>query len=189
MSRNLLISNFILFQIGWFACVLGGAFQVPLIASLVAAIVIGIHVMRAYEPAKEIRLIAVALVIGLLFESLLTFTGLSVFTSGVLAEGFAPHWMVMMWGLFATTLNVSMRWITGLHLVWVSVLGSILAPLSYLAGHRLDAIQFPDMTTALIAIAVGWGILFPLLALTAKRNNGYATVGTMTETTGSQANV
>ncbi|CAA6821873.1 MAG: Unknown protein, partial [uncultured Thiotrichaceae bacterium] len=84
MSRNLLISNFVLFQIGWFACVLGGAYQAPLIGSLVAAVIIGIHVIRAQEPAKEMRLVVVALVIGLLFESLLTLNDLSVFTSGVL---------------------------------------------------------------------------------------------------------
>lgn len=188
MSRSLIISNFVVFQLGWFACVLGGANQLPLIGSLVAAAIIIIHIMRAHEPVKEIKLLAAALAIGLLFESLLTLNGLSVYTSGVLAAGFAPYWMVLMWGLFATTLNVSMRWITALHLAWVSALGTFLAPLSYLAGERLGAIQFSDTTTALIWIAIGWGILFPLLVLVARRNNGYAEQPELI-TTRSHANV
>ncbi len=174
MSRSLIISNFVLFQIGWFACVLGGANQLALVGSLVALILIALHIWRAQAPLAEIRLLLVALGIGIVFESILTFTNISQYADGILFEGFAPHWMVLMWGLFATTLNVSMRWVKSLPLPAIALLGAILAPLSYLAGNRLGAVVFPDTTLALITIALGWVILFPLLVVFARRNDGYA---------------
>ncbi len=173
MSRSLLITNVILFQIGWFACVLGGANQYPVMGALVAIAVIGIHLWRAPSPKPEALLVLAALLIGVVFESLLTLSGLSVYPSGILVEGFAPYWMVLMWGLFATTLNVSMRWLTALPMLWIGLLGAILAPLSYLGGNRLGAVEFTDTTTALIAIALGWAVLLPLTAFIAKRYDGY----------------
>lgn len=174
MSRNLIISNIILFQIGWFACVLGGANQYPVIGALIAVAVIALHILRAASPKPEALLVLAALAIGVVFESLLTLSGLSIYPSGVLIDGFAPYWMVLMWGLFATTLNVSMRWLTALPMLWVGLLGAILAPLSYLGGNRLGAVEFSDTTTALMAIALGWAVLLPLIAFIAKRYDGYA---------------
>ncbi|MGB0847707.1 MAG: DUF2878 domain-containing protein [Thiolinea sp.] len=181
MSRTLIISNFVLFQLGWLACVLGGANQLPLAGSLVAATVIAIHIWRAGNPMAEIRLVISALIIGLIFESLLTLNQISRYPSGVIVEGFAPHWMVMMWGLFATTMNVSMRWVNNLSLPLIILLGAVLAPLSYLAGNRLQGVMFTNTTTALLWIAAGWAVLFPLLTLIAKRNNGYSSNKLITE--------
>ena len=48
--------------------------------------------------------------IGAAFDSVLAATGLLVYSSGVLFAGTAPYWIVAMWALFATTLNVSMGW-------------------------------------------------------------------------------
>ena len=173
MSRSIIISNFLLFQLGWFACVLGGANQLGWLGSLLAISVITWHLLRAQQPTAEIRLLLIAFAIGLLFESLLSLTGISQYSSGLVVEGFPPHWMVLMWPLFATTLNVSMRWMKMLALPWVALLAGLLAPASYVAGQRLGAISFNDTLLALSVIALGWAILFPLLITSAKRYNGY----------------
>ena len=175
MSRALLISNFILFQFGWFACVLGGANQLAVAGSLVMLAIIAIHLWRAQSAMPELRLLLIALGVGVLFESLLTLSNLSQYATGIIIEGFAPYWMILMWGLFATTLNVSMRWIKDLSLPVIALLGAILAPLSYLAGNRLGAVAFTDTTMALSVIALGWAVLFPLLVVVARHNNGYTT--------------
>lgn len=174
MSRSLLISNFILFQLGWFACVLGGANQWALIGSLVACLIIIIHLWRAASPIPEMRLLVAALVLGMTFESLLILSNISQYANGILLPGLAPHWMALMWGLFASTLNVSMRWIRHLPLPAIALLGAIFAPLSYWAGNRFGAVIFPDTTLALITIAAGWAVLFPLLVIIARHNDGYA---------------
>lgn len=189
MSRTLLISNFILFQLGWFACVLGGAFRMALVGGLVALAIIALHLWRAQAPKAESVLILAAFGIGIVFESILTLSGISQYADGVLVHGFAPYWMVLMWGLFATTLNVSMRWVKNLSLPVLAVLGAILAPLSYLAGNRLGAVLFSDTTLALIIIAVGWAVLFPLLVVIARRYNGYRPHDTATHRSGDYTNV
>jgi len=53
----------------------------------------------------------------------------------------------------------------------------------------LGAVVFPDTTLALTGIAVGWAILFPLLVIVAKRNNGYPTDTDAVTNNGSYANV
>lgn len=174
MSRSLLISNFILFQIGWFACVLGGAHQLGIAGSLAALLISTIHLWRAQQRWAELRLQGIALLIGLVFESALVLSGLTVYSNGMIFGQLAPHWMLMLWVLFATTLNVSMRWIKDLHPGWIALLGAILAPLSYLAGSRLGSVTFPEPLLALGAIAAGWAILLPLLAEAAKKLNGVA---------------
>lgn len=191
MSRPLLISNFILFQLGWFACVLGGAFRLALAGSLIALAIIALHIWRAKAPKAEAILVLAAFAVGIVFESIMTLSGISQYADGVLIHGFAPYWMVLMWGLFATTLNVSMRWVKNMSLPVLAVLGAILAPLSYLAGHRLGAVLFSDTTLALIVIAIGWAILFPLIVVIARRYDGYtpAEPKAQTNSTGGYANV
>jgi len=64
--------------------------------------------------------------------------------------------------LFATTLNLSMRWLRG-RIVLAAAIGCAGGPLAYLAGHRIGGIQFVDETSALLMLAVGWALLMPLL--------------------------
>ena len=181
MSRSLLISNFILFQLGWFACVLGGAYQQPIAGSLIAIAIIAIHIVRAAIPKQELYLVLIALVLGFVFESVMTLAGINRYSSGIIITDFAPYWMVLLWGIFATTINVSMRWISALPLIWVGVAGAVMAPLSYLAGERMQAVEFSNTALALSGIALGWAVLLPLLVFTARFYNGYTDKTVATE--------
>jgi hypothetical protein len=174
MPKQLMIANFILFQTGWFACVLGGASQLGVAGSLVALLVAANHLWWADSRAAELRLLGSALLMGLCFESALVLSGLAIYSNGLLFGHLAPHWMLMMWVVFATTINVSMRWLKALHIGWAALLGAILAPLSYLAGSRLGAVTFSDPLIALSVIALGWAVLLPLLVIVARYFDGYA---------------
>ena len=173
MQRNLLVSNFLLFQAGWFALVLGGTYGKPLTGTLIAALIIAVHLLRADKSGSEIRLLLTALVTGVLFESLLVGLHLAEYSSGLMHPGLAPYWMIILWALFATTLNVSMYWVKQLKTPWVSLLGAVLAPLTYYAGERLGAVVFPNPAYSLGAISLGWALLFPLLVNFSRRFNGY----------------
>ena len=105
-----MIVNIVLFQIGWFACVLGAAHAMPWAGTGVAAAVVAYHLMRAARPPEELKLIAVALVIGAAWDSALVALGWISYPTGNFIAGVAPHWILAMWALFATTLNISMRW-------------------------------------------------------------------------------
>jgi hypothetical protein len=160
--------NFVLFQIGWFACVLGGAYQMPLAGSLVALVIIAIYLTIVDTSFSEIKLLSLALMIGLIFESALVSGGFAIYSSGQLFDNMAPVWMILMWPLFATTINQSLGWLKSLHLAVVILAGAISAPLAYFAGHRLGAVEFPDITASLAVISVAWAVLLPVLLSAAK---------------------
>jgi hypothetical protein len=80
----------------------------------------------------------------------------------MMVANIAPHWIVVMWGLFATTLNVSLAWLKQ-KLALAAMLGAVAGPLAYYAGYKLNALQFNNMSVTLIALAIGWALFTPLL--------------------------
>ena len=172
-SRLRLVLNVIVFQLGWFACVLGAAHDRPWSGSAVVALLVAIHLTTAARPAAEARLVAVALVIGVVWETLLLACGWIEYPSGVIWAGVAPLWIVMLWALFAITLNSSLGWLKGRLLV-AAVFGAVGGPLAYWGGMRLGALVFVEPLFAVIALAVGWAVLTPLLVVLAQRFERHA---------------
>jgi hypothetical protein len=170
-----ILFNFVAFQTAWLACVLGGANDKALIGTAVAGVVVVLHLAIAHRPLPETLLVVVAAAIGFLWDSGLVALGLMSYRAGNFAQGFAPHWIVAMWALFATSLNLSMTWLRGRP--WLAALsGGVGGPLAYLAGERLGGLQMPDPALALGAQALGWAVLLPLLLRLAARLNGFAPV-------------
>jgi Protein of unknown function (DUF2878) len=169
----MLVTNALLFQLGWLACVLGAAHGRPWIGPLAAVPIIAWHLARAGRPRPELALIAGAILLGTLFETLLVQSGWVRFSAGALIEGTAPCWMVALWAIFATTLNVSLRALRA-HPGFAAILGAIGGPFAYFSGARLGALSFAAAGPALGAIALGWAVLTPLMLLAARRFDGYA---------------
>ncbi len=165
--------NFVLFQAGWFACVLGAAYGWPWIGTAAVAVIIAWHLANALQPAQETKLIAMALLIGALWDSALVTLGWISYPSGTLVAGVAPHWILALWALFATALNVSMRWLK--QRLWLAVLlGAVCGPLSYWGAVKLGAVQFVDPLRIVIALAVGWSLIMPVLMWFSRRYDGIA---------------
>ena len=169
-SRTLL--NIACFQLGWFACVLGAAQSMPWIGPLVAVPVIALHLYQADNSRLEIVLMLIAAFVGSLFDQSLLSLGLIKFTSGSMHGYLLPLWMVTLWLLFATTLNVSLRWMRGRPVVAV-LFGVVGGPLAYMGGVKLGAMQFLQPTPLLIALAIGWGIFMPALLWLSTRLDGF----------------
>lgn len=166
------VLNFIAFQVAWFACVLGGAKDWAAAGTLVVAAVIGLHLVLAQRALPEALLIAIAAVVGLVWESWVVALGLMSYPNGIIASGLAPYWIVAMWALFATSLNLSMGWLKGRP--WLaSLFGAVGGPLAYLAGQRLGGLQMPDPMLALGMQALGWAVLLPMLTRLATRLDGF----------------
>jgi hypothetical protein len=171
MSKTPVIINFINFQLGWFACVLGAAWGYAWAGVGMVMLIVTWHLTRVVEPRRELTLIAAAAVIGALWDSLLGATGWIHYPNGMLIANVAPLWMVALWMLFATTLNVSLGWLKR-SLPLGMVFGVMGGPLAYLGGAKLGALEFVHQTPALVALAVGWGLLTPLLLQLARRYDG-----------------
>lgn len=165
------LSNVILFQAGWFACVWSAAQGWPWTGTTIALLIAAAHVIRAARPGDELRLIAMALLIGTVADSVPVAAGWISYASGSLVEGFAPHWILALWLLFATTLNVSMRWLKQ-RLLLAALLGAIAGPFSYWAATRLGALQFLQPIEAISALSAGWAVIMPLLMALSRRYDG-----------------
>jgi len=165
--------NFAAFQIGWFSAVLGAANGMPWLGPLTFAGVLAIHLRIASRPDLEVGLVIASGVIGFYFDSLLVAQGWVSYPSGLVSDSFAPYWIVTMWMLFATTLNVSMRWLRD-NRALAALFGAVGGPLSYLAGAKLGGIVFVDQVAALVALAIGWAVAMPLLMALSKRLDGVA---------------
>lgn len=165
--------NAALYQAGWLACTLGAANGLPWVGPLAAAAIVGWHLLRARRAVPEAWLVAIAAGTGLLFETALLQSGWIAYDAGVIAGSLAPLWMVALWGLFATTFNVSMRFLRDRPGI-AAALGAVGAPLAYYAGERMGALDLVSPAPALAAIALGWAIAAPALLRVARRLDGYA---------------
>jgi hypothetical protein len=156
--------NVVVFQLGWFACVLGAARGVPLAGLATAVVAIGLHLWLAgARRAREGLLVAGAALLGGAWESLVAGLGLVVHPEGGAFVGSVPLWIVALWALFATTLTVSMRWLFGRPVLAV-VAGAVGGPMAWFSGARLGAVTFPDPVVALAVESAGWALMLPLLA-------------------------
>jgi hypothetical protein len=166
-----LIINFIAFQVGWFATVAGGANQLAWAGTLVAMAIIALHLWRVANARTELILIGIVAVVGATWDSLLVALGITWYPSGTLIAGTAPHWIVAMWMLFATTLNVSMRWMRG-HPGLAVVMGGVFGPLAFYAGSKMGGVAFPDFWLAMVTLGIGWAVLMPFLIYLSEQFDG-----------------
>lgn len=167
------IKNVVLFQLGWFACVFGGSGQWHWLASLFVILVLIHHLFDASSVSTELQLLLCAGLIGFVWDSILVRLGILQFEFGFLHENFAPEWIVAMWLLFATTLNVSLRWLKKRWLI-SAVFGAVGGPLAYLAGQKLGAVVMPDLWVGLAVLCVGWSFIFPLLVWLSLHFDGFS---------------
>lgn len=162
------IINLLVFDAAWFLTVKGAAMGFPWLGPVVTLAVLLYHLRTSPQPSVELRLAAFALFLGFLTDSLLLATGWIAYPNGQWIPGAAPYWIIMMWVLFATTLNVSMRWLHGRPRL-AALLGAVGGPVSYLAGAKIGAMTFVATAPAVVALAIAWGVAMPLLVQVAAR--------------------
>ncbi len=166
-----MLVNIAAFKIGWLSSVIGGAQQMPWLGPLVALLVLAIHFYVAHRPARELALIVCAAALGAIFDSFLLSAGWVQYSSGLFSDFVAPYWIITMWMLFATTLNVSLRWMRERPLL-ASAFGFFGGPLAYIAGQKLGGITLVNETAALAALAIGWAVMMPALLWLSKIFDG-----------------
>jgi len=165
------VVNLILYQIVWTACVMGAAENLPLLGPAAAALAIAWHLLRAARPLPELALILIAGTLGGIWDSLLVSLDLVRYASANAAAGLAPYWIVGLWMAFATTFNLSFRWLKG-HWILAGLVGLLGGPLAWWAGAQLDALVLVKAKTSLTILGIGWALLLPTLMAMAQRLNG-----------------
>ena len=171
----LYILNFVFFQVGWFSSVYGGAQQMPWLGPLAVGAALLIHFRAAQRPQQELALILSCAAIGAVFDSALVALGWVQYSSGIFSESAAPYWIITMWMLFATTLNVSLRWLRNKEKL-AAFFGLLGGPVTYLAGQKLGGIVLVDQLAALLALGIGWAVMMPILLRLSESFDGFAAV-------------
>lgn len=167
---NGMLINLTLFKAGWLAAVFSAAASWPLLGTAVIGIAALVHLANSDNRRDELQLLMLAAAIGLVWESSLVSVGLVQYSTATALDGLAPYWIVAMWVLFATTLNVGMRWLRKSTAI-AALMGAIGGPMSFLAGEKAGAVSFSNTPLALFAIGLGWAIFLPLLVRFAARRD------------------
>lgn len=150
--------NFVLFQAGWLGCVLYPAMLTALAAFALVAVHLAL-VSRNWR--REWEFILLGTVLGSLLDGLWFRTGIMTDTSGA-AVIWTPVWLVGVWAVFMTTLAHSLSWMA--RKTWLPyVLAPLAGPFAYWSASRLGAVSLPDPAVSLVALGVGWLVIFPLL--------------------------
>jgi hypothetical protein len=160
MSKSRIIINWLIYQAVWFACIIGAASGKPWIGIVVGITAIIVHLSLASRPTVEFSLIMLTGLIGGVWDSLLVIIGLIDYPGGMLVKDMAPPWIIMLWMAFATTFNMSLRWLRG-HDSLSAVFGLLGGPLAWWAGQGFGALVLVQPIPALAALALGWGLLMP----------------------------
>ena len=145
--------NFIAYQLVWFAILISASRGQAWVGIVLALLLAAAHLALRRE-SRELRLIGVALLLGLVVDSTLAFTGQVRFADAWPRE-LAPCWMLALWIAFATTLNHSLWWL--MIRPWAAAIaGAIGGPLAYFAGSKIGALSMAVPAAALPLIALLW---------------------------------
>ena len=151
-----LLINYLIFQLGWFVCVMGGS----RLALIYTAFTLAVHLLWISSWQKEKQLLVICLLLGSTIDSFLGNLDILQFSG----EGrLLPVWLACLWVLFGTTLRHSLDW-SRTHKPLGAILGLIGGPASYFAGSKLTDVSLAEpIWQTLLILAVIWAITLPLL--------------------------
>lgn len=161
-NRARLLLNAVLFQIGWFACVLGAQRPWLLLGALAC---LAVHLRWVAQDSYEWRVLLRVAACGWVLDTSLLHLGLFDFTGN---RVMLPIWLALLWLLFASTLRHSLGWTA--QPWWLSSLfGAVGGPLAYLGGVKLANISLPlGSWPSMLVLALIWALLLPALHRVAK---------------------
>ncbi len=155
------VLNYILYEAGWFACILGAAWGHPWLGTLLGVVPVLVHVALVQRRADAVALILATAAIGLVVDTTQIALGTLHFTAGTLVPWLPPPWLTLIWAQFAITFHFGLRWMKG-RPERALLFGLIGGPLAFLCGRRLGVVTLhPELWPSLLSLAVTWGLALP----------------------------
>ena len=155
----------------WLAVAFLAAWGYPLLAVVPSVVAVVLHLAVIPSPLRgmEVRLIALAIPVGLVVETILLHSAVTRYAEGVSLAGLPPPFMIGLWMAFATFLNVSLAWLKSRPGL-AALFGLLASGPSYYAGSKIGALSLAEPTLmSLAVIGACWLVAFPLLMSVARR--------------------
>ena len=162
MNNYIKIYDLIGFKICWIICAFSTTWGMPYLGPIVTLIFILLHLVIVKFNFRDIKIIGLAILLGLIIDSLFFQFNLINYEGGILADfKLAPLWILSMWGGFAATLLYSLNSIKNRYIL-SGLIGLIAGPISYNAGVQIGSIEI-DEPLGYIMLAITWGLIVPCL--------------------------
>lgn len=157
------------YELVWFLAVAGAGRGLAWPGVAATALFALVRLVFSPRRGVELRLIAVALAVGLVLEGLWVGTGLLRYAAPWPLPA-APAWLMALWVAFALTVVPLFGYLHARPRLAV-LFGAIGGPLAYLGAARgWHAVLLASPTwRTLLALALGWGLAMPLLTSLARR--------------------
>jgi hypothetical protein len=159
LQNKHVIANALLFQALWFVAILGEWYW--------ALIPLALMLSHLFSISKQLPVNILPLLLlacfGMIFDSALKYIGVYQFSvvSPVIPYLDLPMWLAALWLGFCLTLPLSLAWLVKNAYLFVLAC-SLMGPVSYLAGRRLEALNFSDANIWFLVLE--WCV-FSILAL------------------------
>jgi hypothetical protein len=141
-----------LFQITWFAAVMGGTFAAAGACALLAG-----HALTRGRAGADLTIAAVLGAVGFGLDTLWIQTGVLDYHGSLLA----PPWIVALWAAVGLSVNHSLSFLLGRP--WLAAIATAIAcPFSYLGGSALGGVAVPA-PSLLAIVALAWAALFAVV--------------------------
>ena len=172
------VFNYILYQLGWCACVLGAAWGHPWIGSALGVVPIAVHVALAERRRDASALTLWTAAVGLAVDTAQIALGTLRFDGGAVAAWLPPPWLVLVWAQFAMTFHFGLQSLQG-RPAHAAIFGALGGPLAFLAGARLGVVTLhPTVWPSLLSLAVAWAVAIPAAVAFAERQSGRPGIAT-----------
>jgi hypothetical protein len=163
------------YQLVWVTAVLGAARELAWPGVIAMLVYAACQPGAARRYKTDLSLMAMAIMMGLLFDSGLIRAGLARYAAPWPSTEMAPAWILALWAAFSLTFTQSLAYLQT-RLWLAALLGAAGGPLAYLGAARgWHAVTFADPPwRALLCLGIGWGLATPILAWLARRRSANA---------------
>ncbi len=165
------VTNFVIFQVVYAACVLGAVRGNLWLGPLAGAVLLPLNLrfFPRQQRRPEIRLWLVVGVLGFVLDSILLRCNVMAFPDvtrispeAALSAWLVPPWIVTLWVAVGTMLHTTLGWLRGRPLL-AAALGFLGGPFSFWSGTRLGATELPLGWGSLALLGLEYAIVMPLL--------------------------
>tara|TARA_B110000014_G_C20123980_1_gene597236 strand:+ start:4282 stop:4800 length:519 start_codon:yes stop_codon:yes gene_type:complete len=164
MIKYIKIYDFFGFKICWLLCAFCTQWEQPYLGPIATLIFILIHLFIVKFKARDIKIIILAIMCGIIFDSSFSFFNIITYQGGILTNyNLAPLWILSMWGGFSLTMLYTLESIKEKYFI-SALLGGLGGPLSYSAGVGIGSLSIQSNLSYLL-LAVCWGSIIPILFL------------------------